>query len=245
MTSRAVYYAVGDIHGRLDLLNQLLDIIAAQRTEYHADRKAVLLFVGDYVDRGPDCAGVINRIRAGLDGFETICLKGNHEAMMINCLVSDKRDHWLSWIANGGDTTLHSYGYDTMRGRSPESLRACIGEATLEWLRSLKRYHKEGDVLFVHAGVRPGTALEKQRDEDLLWIRRTFLNSDKNFGFGVVHGHTPVKRPDVRANRINIDTGAVYDGALTAVVVDRPWTQLIEKPVFLQVHHGEAGQDQQ
>ncbi|MCP4318894.1 MAG: serine/threonine protein phosphatase [Hyphomicrobiales bacterium] len=235
MAPQTVHYAIGDIHGRLDMLEKLMRKIEDHRARYHAGSPAALVFVGDYVDRGPDSAGVIAGIMRGFEGFDPVCLKGNHEAMLIECLATGDRDQWMQWISNGGDATLRSLDYDTTRGRDPDALRKCLGGETVEWLLSLKLHHKIDDVLFVHAGVRPGIALEKQDEKDLLWIRQAFLASREDFGFGVVHGHTPVGRPEIRKNRINIDTGAVFDGALTALVVDRPWQQLHKKPKFVQV----------
>lgn len=235
MAAHAVHYAIGDIHGRLDMLEKLIRKIDDHRSRHHSDIPAVLIFVGDYVDRGPDSAGVIARIMDGFEGFERVCLKGNHEAMLIECLASDDRDQWMQWISNGGEATLRSLAYDTMNGRDPDALRKCLGSETVEWLHGLKLHYRVEDVLFVHAGIRPGIALASQEERDLLWIRREFLESQEDFGFGVVHGHTPVHSPEVCSNRINIDTGAVFDGALTALVADRTWTQLRDKPKFLQV----------
>ncbi|MEX3009265.1 metallophosphoesterase family protein [Hoeflea sp. TYP-13] len=235
MALQTVHYVIGDIHGRPDMLEKLLAKIEYHRGRYHADGPAVLVFVGDYVDRGPDGAGVISRLISGFSGFDTVCLKGNHEAMLIKCLQSDRRDLWAHWMLNGGDATLRSFNYDAAEKRSPEALRRCLGGEAVEWLHSLKLFHRVDDFLFVHAGVQPGVALEKQDEDDLLWIRSAFLMSQEDFGFGVIHGHTPADRPEVRRNRINIDTGAVFGGTLTALVVDRPWNELRENPVFLQV----------
>lgn len=235
MTPKSVHYVIGDIHGRLDLMIRLIAKICRYHLDNHTDRLPNLVFVGDYVDRGPDSAGVLERIRRGFRGFKMTCLKGNHEAMMLTCMATDDRDAWMLWVSNGGVDTLKSFGFDKKEGRNPEAVRACVGDETIFWLKALPLYHQVEDIVFVHAGVLPGVSLNAQSERDLLWIRRPFLNSDIDFGFGVVHGHTPVKKPEVRSNRINIDTGAVYDGSLTALVVDRPWAELREDPVFLQV----------
>ncbi|MEM9105516.1 MAG: metallophosphoesterase family protein [Pseudomonadota bacterium] len=235
MKPRSVHYVIGDIHGRLDLMIRLIAKVCRYHLDNHTDRIPNLVFVGDYVDRGPDSAGVLERIRRGFRGFKMTCLKGNHEAMMLTCMATDDRDAWMLWISNGGVDTLKSFGYDKKEGRNPEAVRACVGDETIFWLKALPLYHQVEDIVFVHAGILPGVSLNTQSERDLLWIRKPFLNSDIDFGYGVVHGHTPVTKPDVRQNRINIDTGAVFDGSLTALVVDRPWAELREDPVFLQV----------
>ena len=156
-------------------------------------------------------------------GFETHFLKGNHEAILLDFLAEPWRlDHWL---LNGGDATMESYGVDTARlarlGAPPEVWRTAFAEALpeahLRFFRSLKLSVSFGDYLFVHAGVRPGVPLAAQLEADLVWIRAPFLNHSEPFGKIVVHGHTPVREPVMRPNRIGIDTGAVFTGRLTAL----------------------------
>jgi serine/threonine protein phosphatase 1 len=219
----ALLYAIGDVHGCAGLLDGLLGRIEKDAQRFDADRR-ILLFVGDYIDRGPHSANVIERISRGLpEGFDAICLKGNHEAIMLDFLA---RPEGLDlWLYNGGAATLISYGVsdDAFAGRnaSPAACRDALMEAMPGHHRlffdSLKLSAEMGDYFFVHAGVRPGVALDAQDAEDLVWIRETFLESQADFGKVVVHGHTPCRAPEVRANRIGIDTGAWQSGVLTAL----------------------------
>lgn len=228
-------YAVGDIHGRLDLLEALHREIEADARHDSGLRK-VVVYLGDYVDRGPDSRAVVDSlIEEPLPGFESVHLMGNHEAFLLQFL--DDSSALPSWAMNGGDATLASYGVnphevpaetsraDWLRSR----FRKLIPRAHYDFYCTLKLSHVEGDYLFVHAGVRPGIPIEQQDPLDLLWIREPFLRSTEDFGKLVVHGHTPVRRPERKANRIDIDTGAVYGGRLTALVLEGD-TQL-----FLQV----------
>jgi serine/threonine protein phosphatase 1 len=215
-------YAVGDIHGRLDLLEAILDRIEVDtRASGHVARRT-LVFLGDYVDRGPDSRGVVDRVISGLpQGFDTHFLKGNHEAILLNFLD----DAWNldNWLLNGGEATMLSYGVDTERLASvpPEIWRKAFAEALpeahLRFFKSLKISVSFGDYLFVHAGVRPGVPLGAQSEADLIWIRAPFLDHAGPFDKIVVHGHTPGKDPVTRPNRIGIDTGAVFTGRLTAL----------------------------
>jgi diadenosine tetraphosphatase ApaH/serine/threonine PP2A family protein phosphatase len=216
-------YAVGDVHGRADLLSNLLAQIEAD-AEGRAAGAKTLVFLGDYVDRGPDSRGVIELLRTGLpDGFNAHFLKGNHEALLLDFLADpDALDHWRM---NGGEATLASYGVEVDlfngTGAPPEMWRdafaAALPEAHLDFLENLKLQTGDGDYLFVHAGIRPGVPIEAQAEDDLIWIRDEFLNSDEAFGKVVVHGHSPAFAPVVRPNRIGIDTGAVFSGRLTAL----------------------------
>jgi serine/threonine protein phosphatase 1 len=202
----------------------MLDLIEADaKTRGHVERRT-LIFLGDYVDRGPDSRGVVERLIGDLpEGFETHFLKGNHEAILLDFLAEPWRlDHWL---LNGGDATMESYGVDTARlarlGAPPEIWRNAFAEALpdahLRFLKRLKLSVSFGDYLFVHAGVRPGVPLSAQLEADLVWIRGPFLNHSEPFGKVVVHGHTPDREPVMRPNRIGIDTGAVFTGRLTAL----------------------------
>ena len=223
-------YAVGDIHGRVDLLerlHELIEIDAAQKPV----RRTVVVYLGDYVDRGPDSCAVVELLlreplRARLANLETVHLLGNHEAFLLRFLEDPEITG--VWFMNGGDVTLRSYGVDTWQSAASENFAQGLRRAFLNrvppshlsFLRNLRLSHEEGDYLFVHAGVRPGVALEAQKPEDLIWIREEFINSKQDFGRVVVHGHTPQRNPQSRANRIGIDTGAVYGGKLTAAVLE-------------------------
>ena len=212
-------YAIGDVHGRDDLLEALLAQIVSDREGRHADRPATIVTVGDYVDRGPDSAAVIDRLMRGVDGFEMVCLKGNHEAMLLACVDADDRQVWHHWTRNGGDATMRSFGLDPVTDGWSRSLIEAVGLERLAWLRRLPLYHLTPDYLFVHAGIVPGLPIEQQSERDLLWIRDRFLDSDFDHGRLVIHGHTPVAQPDIQPNRIGIDTGAFMTGRLTAVVL--------------------------
>ena len=219
-------YAVGDIHGHLDLLRELRQRI---RDDAAADprERDVVVYLGDYIDRGPDSRGVIELMLAEpLAGFEEVHLKGNHEDYMVEFL--DDPSIGEDWYLNGGDATLASYdiGRSAMT-RGPDGfaaardqLRRKLPVEHLAFLRELALYHVEGDYLFVHAGIRPGRRIEDQTPRDLLWIRGEFLSSNADHGCCVVHGHSISREPDMRSNRIGIDTGAYYTGRLTGLVLD-------------------------
>lgn len=221
------HYAIGDVHGRDDLLQRLLERIAADRVHRGGDR-AVLVYVGDYIDRGARSAEVIDRVMRGVEGFDTVCLKGNHEQMMLDCMREDADEDWTIWLENGGDETLASLGLP--RQRDPIALAAALGAKRLAWLDGLKISYRAGPYLFVHAGVLPGRPLDQQLEKDMLWIRRRFLDSEVDHGAIVVHGHTPSEDPELRANRINVDTGATLRGKLSAVAL-----ALAEAPRFFTV----------
>ena len=219
-------YAVGDIHGCRERLQRLHAAIERDAAGF-AGRK-VIVYLGDYVDRGEDSAGVIeDLLRAEPAGFERIFLKGNHEDFLLRSL--EDKGALLPWLANGGDSTCRAYGIEPtnppdgttdLLGWLQQRLREALPEGHLSFLRNLRLTHGEGDYLFVHAGVRPGIDLGKQSEEDLLWMREPFLSSRQPLGKVVVHGHTPSASPERRANRIGIDTGACYGGALTALVLE-------------------------
>jgi serine/threonine protein phosphatase 1 len=220
-------YAIGDIHGQLDQLQALEALIVADAAESPAERR-LIVYLGDYVDRGQDSAGVVGHLAEGPPaGFEAVYLKGNHEALMLDFL--DDPDGGTNWLMNGGDTTLESYGVD-VHADTPagvprldhlsRSFARALPRSHRSFLNGLDVRHEEGDYLFVHAGVRPGVAMEEQDPHDMIWIRYPFLQSSADFGKVVVHGHTPEPNPVERDNRIGIDTGAVYGGKLTALVLD-------------------------
>lgn len=223
---RTRVYAVGDIHGRFDLLRALHESVARDAAEYH-DVRRVLVYVGDYVDRGPESRETIDHLLDHpLPGFETVHLMGNHERAMLDFL--DDTAVGPMWMRNGGGETMFSYGVDiAWDPKEPEASLARM-QAELHrflparhraFLESLKLSHVEGDYLFVHAGVRPDRPLDHQEPEDLLWIREEFLSSRAEFGKVVVHGHTISEEPVLRPNRIGIDTGAFATGRLTCLVL--------------------------
>ena len=211
-------YAIGDIHG----CDTQLANLHARIAEDLADRPIaapLLLHIGDYVDRGPDTAGVIARLLrdSPIAGVPVVNLMGNHEHTMLEAL-SGERAAATDWLFAGGRPALESYGIDPDSPR--ESWPLAVPTAHLDFLRNLSLMHLEGGYAFVHAGIRPGVALAHQIRDDLLRMRQPFLYSEANFGAVVVHGHTPVKAPVVRHNRIAIDTGAVFGGKLTCVVLE-------------------------
>jgi serine/threonine protein phosphatase 1 len=217
-------YAVGDIHGRADLLQALLRQIEDDARSSADAKTKTLVFLGDYVDRGPDSADVVETLINRLpQNFETHFLKGNHEALLLGFLYDASL--LLHWLMNGGGATMASYGVDVeglegsraRPGTWREAFAAAIPATHVRFCESLKLGVSIGDYHFVHAGVRPGIPLDAQTEADLIWIRKEFLDYPDPFGKVVVHGHTPGNTPDVRANRIGIDTGAFFTGRLTAL----------------------------
>jgi serine/threonine protein phosphatase 1 len=222
-------YVIGDIHGRLDLLDRIVDEIKRDIDKNPAP-ECLTVTLGDYVDRGPDSRGVLDRLRNNPFPSKYIALKGNHEALM-ESFLSDPTigDHWRRL---GGLETLNSYGVPVkgvMVGKGLEeaskALRNAISQEHLNFLSSLRLSLSVGKYFLCHAGVRPGISLERQSAQDLMWIREEFLTSKMNFGKIVVHGHTPTENPEVLPNRINIDTGAFATGRLTCLVLDGDGSQ--------------------
>ena len=216
-------YAIGDVHGRADLLQQLLTVIDVDLERSRPER-AIQVFLGDYVDRGPNSRAVLDLLIERSRSHETVCLKGNHEVFLLDVLDDPVR--LQDWRHYGGLLTLMSYGVTPTMNPTPEEqvelmegLKRAIPPEHLAFLQQLPSSFACGDFFFVHAGVKPGVPLDRQREEDLLWIRDEFLNSDERFGKYVVHGHTPVSAPDIRPNRINIDTGAYATGNLTLLTI--------------------------
>jgi serine/threonine protein phosphatase 1 len=231
-----ISYIIGDIHGQADLLERLLANIESRHNWKYSGKKAKLVYLGDYIDRGPNSAGVIDLVMKGLPDFSNVFLKGNHEQMLIDALTSDDRSIWNNWMSAGGEITLKSLNYDIFQNKYDiEKLHDCLGEVRIKWLKSLELTHKLDDIICVHAGFCPNTSLDNQLEKDMLWIRKRFLGSGHDFGFGIVHGHTPDKAPIVKSNRIEIDTGAGMGGELTALVVNKPWGELILQPDFISV----------
>jgi serine/threonine protein phosphatase 1 len=219
-------YAIGDIHGRADLLGRLHREILDDAADA-GDIRKVAVYIGDYVDRGPDSFGVVEMlIEEPLHGFERHHLKGNHEDFLLRFLESGS--HGEVWMMNGARATLESYGVewsDLAYGAdglatARRKFADFMPESHLRFFHGLELRHREGDYLFVHAGIRPGVPLAEQRPFDLMWIREAFLESEADHGCVVVHGHTIETEPQVRPNRIGIDTGAFHTGRLTALVVE-------------------------
>jgi serine/threonine protein phosphatase 1 len=225
-------YAIGDIHGRCDLLNELLT-----RTNADVDSrpvaKALYVFLGDYIDRGPASRETIDRLIEHRSKSESIFLKGNHEQIAIRFL--SEGGLLEQWMRIGGAETLISYGValgPVANGKPTAKLQAsfhhALPPAHLRFFRDLKTSFSCGDFFFAHAGVRPQIELAQQRESDLLWIREQFLNSRKDFGKVVVHGHTPSREIEVEPNRINIDTGAFATGRLTCLVMEEATLSFID-----------------
>ncbi len=229
-------YAVGDIHGRLDLLKGLVQRVCADAISLRPDKQPMMIFLGDYIDRGSDSRGVLEHLRAlqASVAFEVRLLKGNHEEELLRFL--DDAAVGPIWAEFGGRETLQSYGITAPRRHAEaeawESARAALNAAMpaahRRLLEALEVSIAVGDYFFVHAGVRPGVALEAQSDHDLMWIREEFLYCDKPFGKVVVHGHTPLPEAELKANRISIDTGAYATGLLTSVRLDGEQQHLIQ-----------------
>jgi len=218
-------YAVGDIHGRLDLLDELLGKI--ERDVRSSKRgRATLVFLGDLIDRGPQSAEVLERLRTYRNGaLRTVFLLGNHEEVLLRILDGDA-GLIGDWRRFGGSETLMSYGVDPAGLDSLDeqgalaAVRQAIPRTHVEFLCSFADTCRFGDYLLVHAGIRPGVELQRQKQSDLRWIRAPFLSDDTDHGFVVVHGHTISKAVEERSNRIGIDTGAYRTGVLTALVID-------------------------
>ena len=214
-------YAVGDIHGRRDLLRELTDIIDDDRD----GRPTEIIFLGDYIDRGPDSAGVVDDLlrRRGLGAMKSTCLMGNHEATLLGFL--DGKDQGPAWADHGGLETLASYGVRPPVRRTDaalweearEALREALPREHQEFLRGLPMITRRGGYLFVHAGIDPKRPLEEQGEREFLWIRKPFHKAAKNLDFTVVHGHSANLKPVLTRDRICVDTGAYTTGELTAV----------------------------
>jgi serine/threonine protein phosphatase 1 len=226
-------YGVGDVHGRLDLLEQLLEKIHEDIAK-RPPRKVLLVFVGDLIDRGPHSAQVIERLRTYRDpAIRTVFLLGNHEEVLLR-ILSGEADLISKWRWFGGTECLQSYGVDTSKliGASDEDalevIRQAIPEQHVKFLESFDDSCRFGDYLFVHAGIRPGVEIDQQRQSDLRWIREPFLFDDTDHGFVVVHGHTIRPEVEVRANRIGIDTGAYRSGVLSALAIEGAESWLLD-----------------
>jgi len=213
-------YAIGDIHGEYKLLQELMGFIASDAATIKCETRQ-LVFLGDLIDRGRGSKDVIAYLLNGLPkDFDAVFLRGNHEDAMLKFLQGDETagGHWLQF---GGAATLASYGVEVSGSPNLPSLRErlqrALPPAHQALLENTRLSYICGDYYFVHAGLRPQVPLEQQDDEDKLWIRDEFLNSSYDFGKIIVHGHTINAMPDLRTNRIGIDTGAYATGRLTAL----------------------------
>jgi serine/threonine protein phosphatase 1 len=222
-------YAVGDVHGCAERLDALHAAIGHDALRANQPRK-VIVYLGDYVDRGPDSRGVIARLLAPAPpGCERILLKGNHELMFLAAIAPRATPDVIDfWLMNGGAATLESYHADP---GEPATWPHLVPAEHKAFLRGLRTAWSAGGYLFAHAGIRPGVAPDAQDEDDLLWIREPFLSwqAEAPPPGVVVHGHTPARMPEVHPHRIGIDTGAVFGGKLTAAVL---WDDRLE---FLQV----------
>jgi serine/threonine protein phosphatase 1 len=213
-------YLVGDIHGRSELLTQVQARIDRDMDAHRVGRSAEV-YLGDYIDRGPDSAGVIDRLIARAKRVNTVFLRGNHEQLLLDFL--NGADCLDFWRAVGGTTTLMSYGVDpaVVTRSAPDDVRAGLIDKLPpdhhSFFEKTGSYTILGSYLAVHAGIRPLVPLERQQPADLMGIRHLFLDHEADFEFIVIHGHTPVQEPEFRRNRINIDTGAFATGRLTCL----------------------------
>ena len=224
-------YAIGDIHGHLDQLKAAHARIAVDRAQT-GDADASVVHLGDLVDRGPDARGVIEYLIEGIArGEPWVVLKGNHDQCFAAQLGIGQSviSSYRSWTSSdmGGASTAASYGveFDRFFGapsekRARAKLSAAVPEAHKAFLASLPVFHAAGELIFVHAGIRPGIPMDEQIEEDLLWIRRDFLMDRRDHGALIVHGHTPVEAPMHCGNRVNLDTGAGYGRPITAAVFE-------------------------
>jgi calcineurin-like phosphoesterase family protein len=226
-------YAIGDVHGRFDLLERLLGAVHSD-LRAHPARKTQLVFVGDLIDRGPQSAEVIEHLRTYRHhGIRTTFLLGNHEEVLLRILHGDAA-LIAKWCSFGGAECLESYGVDSRQlaklgeAEALEAVRKAIPKAHVEFLESFADSCRFGDFLFVHAGIRPGIEIDQQRQSDLRWIREPFLLDDTDHGFVVVHGHTINPEVEVRPNRVGIDTGAYRTGVLTALGIEGTQTWFLD-----------------
>jgi Calcineurin-like phosphoesterase len=216
-------YVIGDIHGRLDLLERMIELVNLDIKDNSGD--CLIVTLGDYVDRGPNSRGVLDCLLKNPFAGRYVALKGNHEALLE--IFLDNPAVATQWWRLGGLETLRSFDISVRRwmtnrnfNRAAAQLRAALSPEHMEFLASLKTTLIVGRYFLCHAGVRPGIPLEQQSETDLLWIRDDFLSSRMDFGKIVIHGHTPVREPEILPNRINIDTGAFATGRLTCAVLD-------------------------
>jgi serine/threonine protein phosphatase 1 len=223
-------YAIGDVHGCLDELNRVLDAIDRDLGSHRGQSQ--LVFLGDLVDRGPQSAGVIERIvRGGLPTNTSVAIMGNHEEAMLEC-YKGVTESYGPWLQYGGVQTLESYGLGREEIFATEfdlgaAMRKTIPAEHARFIASLKDYVQVGDYVFVHAGIQGGVPLGEQTGRDLRWIRRGFLDDTSHHGFMVVHGHTIVPKVEFRKNRIALDTGCYQTGQLSALALESDTVKVV------------------
>lgn len=216
----AAIYAIGDVHGCLDALLELEDIIRNDATK--VDGRKLIVMLGDYVDRGPKSSAVLYHLTASAPaGFDRVCLRGNHDDAFLAFIDADPSGDWV--LDHGADTTFASYGVDVQdfgpgvnRHLLREALRAAIPASHIEFLQTLPVLLTIGSDIFAHAGIRPGRPLSEQTDDDLMWIRRSFLDLGPGLPVRVFHGHTPMREAHVGPDRVSLDTHCYRTGRLTA-----------------------------
>ncbi|WP_293884088.1 metallophosphoesterase family protein [Sphingomonas sp.] len=218
-------YAIGDVHGRLDLLKLLLARLELHSETLPDNQNMHLILLGDLVDRGPDSAETLRYVRnLSKQSDQLVTLLGNHEELMLRAL-SEEPGMLRAWSRSGGAETLRSFGFAPPErgcdeGRYIAQVKAAIPQDWLTWLASLPLSASSGDYFFCHAGIRPGTTLKRQARTDLLWIRDDFLDDNSDHGAVIVHGHSISREVEVRQNRIGIDTGAYQSDVLTALYLE-------------------------
>jgi serine/threonine protein phosphatase 1 len=240
-------YAVGDIHGRLDLFRLLLRRMEEHDAQLPAAKSLHIVLLGDLVDRGPDPAGVLRAMERLRRDPKFIVLRGNHEEMMIGAL-SGRPGIMRAWIRAGGDATIRSFGLPLPASMEEEAalrtrLLEVIPPATLDWLRNLPTTARSGDYFFCHAGIRPGIPVNRQRPADLMWIREDFLGDTSDHGVVVVHGHSVSEDVEVRPNRIGIDTGAYRTGKLACLYLEGATQQIMDVTEQENPQRGERSPD--
>jgi len=226
-------YAIGDIHGRLDLLEELLCRMD-QDIKSRPVGRPIYVFLGDYIDRGASSRQAIDLLIEHGRNCEAVFLMGNHEQIAIKCLSNP--DLFGQWMRLGGLETLISYGIVPEATLSEArkivemqvAFHAALPQSHLRFFRNLQSRFSCGDFFFAHAGIKPEVDLSRQKEKDLLWIRNEFLSSNKDFGKIVVHGHTPTHSVEIKPNRINIDTGAFATGRLTCLVIEEQSLSVID-----------------
>lgn len=233
-------YAIGDIHGRLDLLKDILNRIEKHAATLPAPRSVHIVILGDMIDRGPESAEVLRYLHGVQQTTgRLIVLQGNHEELMLRALAAEP-GMLRAWMRIGGSATIRSFGAEPPH--RDDDQRAAVGDLLkvipanlVEWIRNLPLTARSGDYLFCHAGIRPGVAIKRQKRADLLWIRDEFLEDPKDHGVMVVHGHSVSADVEMRGNRIGIDTGAYRTGVLTALYLEGEDRQIISTEAPLEL----------
>jgi serine/threonine protein phosphatase 1 len=225
-------YAIGYVHGRLDLLLKLLEMVNKDIAS-HPNSQSNVVFLGDYIDRGPDPAGVIDhRIDLSIPQTNCVFLMGNHERYMLD--IAKGTAPIEMWFRNGGKQTAKSYGIDVGSSDIPQdlnqfrqTLQETVPNCHWQFLNGLRTSWRLGSIFFAHAGVNPARSIDQQTEQDLIWIREKFLYSERDHGALIVHGHSPRPEPEVLRNRINVDTLAYQSDHLTAVVLENGYCRFL------------------